>query len=122
PPAPRVGFTPWLALTGGPRACSAPPSPLSRRPGKGSARPPLPVGVHSPGHVAATDGQAKAEFWPRWRDIIALVAEERGFAIPTEGAFDWETGPHGALYVGSPDTGAQTIATTLRTPGATRRA
>jgi hypothetical protein len=36
--------------------------------------------VHSPGHVAATDEQAKAEFWPRWRDVITLMATERGFA------------------------------------------
>jgi alkanesulfonate monooxygenase SsuD/methylene tetrahydromethanopterin reductase-like flavin-dependent oxidoreductase (luciferase family) len=78
------------------------------------------VGVHSPGHVAATDDQAKAEFWPRWRDIIALIAPERGFAIPTEESFDTETGPHGALYVGSPETVAQKIATSLRTLGATR--
>ena len=76
--------------------------------------------VHSPGHVAATDEQAKAEFWPRWRDIITLIAPERGFALPTEDSFDRETGPHGALYVGSPETVAQKIATNLRALGATR--
>jgi alkanesulfonate monooxygenase SsuD/methylene tetrahydromethanopterin reductase-like flavin-dependent oxidoreductase (luciferase family) len=76
--------------------------------------------VHSPGHVAATDEQAKAEFWPRWRDIFTLVATERGFAIPTEKAFDWEIGPRGALYVGSPETVAQKIAENLRTLDATR--
>ena len=79
-------------------------------------RPPLPVMVHSPGHVAATDEQAKAEFWPRWRDIITLIAAERGFAIPTEESFDAETGPAGALYVGSPETVAQKIAANLRVP------
>jgi alkanesulfonate monooxygenase SsuD/methylene tetrahydromethanopterin reductase-like flavin-dependent oxidoreductase (luciferase family) len=52
--------------------------------------------------------------------LIALVAEERGFAIPTEESFDWETGPHGALYVGSPDTVASKIAANLRALGATR--
>ena len=62
----------------------------------------------------------KAEFWPRWREIIALIAPERGFAIPTEESFEWETGPHGALYVGSPETVAQKIATNLRALGATR--
>ena len=83
-------------------------------------RPPLPVRVHSPGHIAATDEQAKAEFWPRWRELIALVAAERGFAIPTKESFDAETGPHGALYVGSPETVAQKIATNLRALDATR--
>jgi hypothetical protein len=53
--------------------------------------------VHSPGHVAATDEQAKSEFWPRWRDTITLVAAERGFAISTQESFDRETGPHGSL-------------------------
>jgi alkanesulfonate monooxygenase SsuD/methylene tetrahydromethanopterin reductase-like flavin-dependent oxidoreductase (luciferase family) len=90
--------------------------PLSRFLG----RPPLPVLVHSPGHIAATDEQARAEFWPPWRDIITLVAAERGFAIPTEDSFDRETGPRGALYVGSPDTVARKIATNLRVLGATR--
>jgi alkanesulfonate monooxygenase SsuD/methylene tetrahydromethanopterin reductase-like flavin-dependent oxidoreductase (luciferase family) len=76
--------------------------------------------VHSPGHVATTDEQAKSEFWPRWRDIITLVAAERGFAIPTEDSFERETGPHGALYVGSPDTVANKIAANLRALDATR--
>ena len=60
-------------------------------------RPPLPVGVHSPGHVADTDEQAKAEFWPRWREIIALIAPERGFALPTEESFDWESRTDGTI-------------------------
>ena len=78
------------------------------------------MGIHSPGHVADTDEQAKAEFWPRWREIIALIAPERGFALPTEESFDWETGPHGALYVGSPEAVAQKIVKNLRALGATR--
>ncbi len=48
------------------------------------------------------------------------MAPERGFAIPTEESFDRETGPHGALYVGSPETVARKIATNLRALGATR--
>src|SRR5690349_18913511 len=100
--AARLGFSLMLAIIGGSPARFAAFSQLFQRALDKFGRPPLPVGVHSPGHVAATDEQAKAEFWPRWRDIIALVAPERGFAIPTEESFDWETGPHGALYVGSP--------------------
>src|SRR5205809_3297643 len=82
--AARYGFSLMLAIIGGPPARFAAYSELFERALEKFGRPPLPVGVHSPGHVAATDEQAKAEFWPRWRDIIALVAEERGFAIPTE--------------------------------------
>jgi alkanesulfonate monooxygenase SsuD/methylene tetrahydromethanopterin reductase-like flavin-dependent oxidoreductase (luciferase family) len=83
-------------------------------------RQPLPVGVHGPGHVASTDEQAREEFWPHWRELIRLVAVERGFAIPTEESFAYETGPQGALYVGSPETVAQKIATNLRMLGASR--
>src|SRR5262249_17520480 len=111
---PPPGFGPVRPTAGGRRARFAASSELSRRAREKSARPPLPVLVHSPGHVAATDEQAKAEFWPRWRDIVTLIAPERGFAIPTEESFDWETGPHGALYVGSPETVAEKIATNLR--------
>jgi probable LLM family oxidoreductase len=118
--AARLGFSLALAIIGGPPARFAAYSQLFQRALEKFGRPPLPVLVHSPGHVAVTDEQAKAEFWPRWRDIIALIAPERGFAIPTEESFDWETGPDGALYVGSPETVAQKIATNLRVLGANR--
>jgi len=118
--AARLGFSLALAIIGGPPARFAAYSELFRRALEKFGQPPRPVLVHSPGHVAATDEQAKAEFWPRWRAIIALVAEERGFAIPTEESFDTETGQHGALYVGAPETVAQKIATNLRALGATR--
>jgi probable LLM family oxidoreductase len=118
--AARLGFSLALAIIGGPPARFAPYSELFRRALESLGRPPLPVLVHSPGHVAATDDQAKAEFWPRWRDIITLMAAERGFAIPTEESFDEETGPRGALYVGSPETVARKIATNVKVLGATR--
>src|SRR5262249_7530130 len=54
------------------------------------------------------------------RDIITLMAPERGFAPPTSDRFDWEAGPAGALFVGSPETVARKIATNVRTLGATR--
>jgi probable LLM family oxidoreductase len=118
--AARLGFGLALAIIGGPPARFASYSELFHRALEKFGRPPLPVLVHSPGHVAATDEQAKAEFWPRWRDIFSLVAAERGFAVPTENSFERETGPHGALYVGSPETVARKIANNLQALGATR--
>ncbi|MCW2933213.1 MAG: luciferase [Actinomycetia bacterium] len=118
--AARLGFGLALAIIGGRPARFAPYSELFRRALEKFGRPPLPVLVHAPGHVAASDEQAKAEFWPRYRDTIALVAAERGFAVPTTSRFDWETGPEGALFVGSPETVARKIATNLRALGATR--
>jgi alkanesulfonate monooxygenase SsuD/methylene tetrahydromethanopterin reductase-like flavin-dependent oxidoreductase (luciferase family) len=83
-------------------------------------RAPLLVGVHAPGHVAATDDQAREEFWPRYLEVITHVSRVRGFAIPTEESFMNETGRQGALYVGSPETVAQKIAGNLRLLGANR--
>jgi probable LLM family oxidoreductase len=118
--AARLGFGLALAIIGGPPDRFAAYSDLFSRALEQFGRPPLPVMVHSPGHVAATDEAAKAEFWPRWRDIMTAMSAERGFAIPTERSFERETGPHGALYVGSPETVAQKIAANLRALSATR--
>jgi probable LLM family oxidoreductase len=118
--AARLGFSLMLAIIGGRPARFTPFSALFQQALLSYGRPPLPVGVHGPGHVAPTDEQAHAEFWPHWRELIRLVAVERGFAIPTEESFTYETGPQGALYVGSPETVAQKIATNLRALGATR--
>jgi alkanesulfonate monooxygenase SsuD/methylene tetrahydromethanopterin reductase-like flavin-dependent oxidoreductase (luciferase family) len=76
--------------------------------------------VHAPGHVAATDEQAREEFWPRYLEVIRHVSKTRGFAIPTEESFRQEIGPRGALYVGSPEVVAQKIAHNLTTLGASR--
>jgi probable LLM family oxidoreductase len=118
--AARLGFSLALAIIGGSPSRFAPYSELFRRALEKYGREPLPVLVHSPGHVAPTDEQAKAEFWPRWRELITLMAAERGFAVPTEASFDRETGPDGALYVGSPETVARKIAANLRILDATR--
>jgi probable LLM family oxidoreductase len=118
--AARLGFSLMLAIIGGPPARFSSFSQLYQHALQQYGRAPLPVGVHSPGHIAPTDEQARAEFWPRWRDIITRVSEERGFAIPTEASFDRDIGPDGALYVGSPDTVAQKIAVNLRALAATR--
>jgi len=118
--AARLGYGLALAIIGGPPARFAPFSELFSRALEKFGRPPLPVMVHSPGHVAATDEQAKAEFWPRWRDIMTAMAPVRGFAVPTRQSFERETGRSGALYVGSPETVAQKIAANLPALGATR--
>ncbi|HEV3353280.1 MAG TPA: LLM class flavin-dependent oxidoreductase [Acidimicrobiales bacterium] len=118
--AARYGFSLMLAIIGGPPARFQPFSQLFAEALERFGQPPRPVGVHGPGHVAATDEQALEEFWPRYRDLIASVAKTRGFAVPTKESFLRETGPTGALYVGSPDTVAQKIAANLPLLGATR--
>jgi probable LLM family oxidoreductase len=118
--AAHYGFSLMLAIIGGSPARFAPFSQLFRQALESFGRAALPVGVHSPGHVAATDEQARAEFWPRYREVITRFSKIRGFAIPTEDSFMHEIGQHGALHVGSPETVAQKIAQTLTSLGANR--
>jgi probable LLM family oxidoreductase len=118
--AARHGFSLMLAIIGGPPARFAPFSQLFRQALESLGRPALPVGVHSPGHVAATDEEAVEAFWPRYLEVIRHVSETRGFAIPTRESFMQEIGPRGALYVGSPETVARKIARNLPMLGASR--
>jgi probable LLM family oxidoreductase len=118
--AAHYGFSLMLAIIGGSPARFAPFSQLFQRALESFGQAPLPVGVHSPGHVAVTDEQARDEFWPRYLEVIRQISKTRGFAIPTKESFLHEIGPHGALYVGSPETVAQKIAANLTTLGANR--
>ncbi|HZE51267.1 MAG TPA: LLM class flavin-dependent oxidoreductase, partial [Jatrophihabitantaceae bacterium] len=100
--AAHYGFSLMLAIIGGNPARFAPFSELFQQALERFGRDPLPVGVHAPGHVAATDAQAQEQFWPRYLETITRFSEIRGFAVPTEASFRQEVGPHGALYVGAP--------------------
>jgi len=73
----------------------------------------LPVGVHSPGYVAATDEQALEEYWPHYRDMHARIGAERGWGPMRYEQFVMSAGPQGSLYVGSPETVAEKIARTM---------
>ncbi|MGH1548017.1 LLM class flavin-dependent oxidoreductase [Leifsonia poae] len=116
----HYGFDLMLAVIGGPAARFAPYAELFHKALEQFGRPPGRIGLHSPGHVAATDEQAREEFWPHFRDMITKVSATRGFAIPTEASFQRELGPDGSLYVGSPETVATKIAANLRILGAHR--
>jgi probable LLM family oxidoreductase len=118
--AARYGFSLMLAIIGGPPARFAPFPRLFRESLARLGEPPRPVGVHAPGHVAATDEQAVEEFGARWIEALRSVSRERGFTPPTRESFMADVGPGGALYVGSPETVAQKIVANLRTLEATR--
>jgi probable LLM family oxidoreductase len=74
----------------------------------------LAVGVHSPGHIAPTDDQARDELFPHFKANRDRIGAERGWPPVGRGEFDREI-DRGALYVGSPDTVAHKIADTVRT-------
>ncbi|GAB3207861.1 hypothetical protein GCM10027262_22600 [Nocardia tengchongensis] len=118
--AARHGFNLMLAIIGGHPARFAPFSKLYREALTRFDREQLPIGVHGPGHVAATDEVAFDEFLPRYQAMLRTVGPARGFRVPTAEQVRREVSPDGALYVGSPDTVARKIAANLRTLDATR--
>ena len=107
--AARYGLPLVLAIIGGDPLRFAPFVDLYHRALAELDRPRLPVGVHSPGHVADTDEQARDELWPHYREMHRLIGAERGWPPMTRHQFDQAAGPEGALYVGSPETVATKI-------------
>ena len=81
---------------------------------------PRPVSMHSPGHVAATDEQARAQLYPHQAAAFTQIGAERGWGAYTREQFEAGAGPTGSLFVGSPDTVATTIAWAIRTLGLSR--
>jgi probable LLM family oxidoreductase len=108
--AARYGFPMVLAIIGGDPLAFAPFVDLYRRSlaqfGKSLD---LPLAAHSPGHVAATDEQARDEAWPHHAAMMNRIGRERGWRPITRAEFDRATGPDGALFIGSPETVATKI-------------
>lgn len=82
--------------------------------------PPQPIAVHSPGHVAATDDQAKEDVWPHYEAMMTRIGRERGWPPVSKSQFEHEAGPNGALCVGSPETVAKKINRTVEALGLSR--
>jgi probable LLM family oxidoreductase len=118
--AARYGLPLTLAIIGGNPVRFKPFADLYRQALDKIGQPQLPIAVHSPGHVAPTDDQAKRELWPHYEVMINRIGGERGWPPATTAQFEREAGPHGALCVGSPETVAAKIATTARDLGLSR--
>jgi probable LLM family oxidoreductase len=108
-----------LAIIGGDARRFVPFVDLYHRAADQLGRPHRPIGVHSPGHVAATDEEAAEQFWPHYRENYGRLGRERGWPPVAKANFLNEI-RHGALYVGSPETVARKIAETAGTLGLAR--
>jgi probable LLM family oxidoreductase len=117
--AAHYGFPLMLAIIGGQADRFRPYVDLFHDLLKQNGKPSLPVGVHSPGHVAETDTQAREELWPSWREMRNRIGAERGWPPTSPGEFEREVDA-GALYVGSPETVARKIAATVKNLGVQR--
>jgi probable LLM family oxidoreductase len=117
--AARYGMPLLLAIIGGSPERFAPYVDLYHRALTQMGMPELPIGVHSPGHIAETDEQAAEELWPDYKIMRDRIGAERGWGPMGRDEFEREI-ESGSLYVGSPETVAQKIAATAKTLGIAR--
>ena len=113
------GLPLMLAIIGGSPARFAGYSQLYRQQLERFGKPALPIGAHVPGHVGATDAQAREELWPHYSTLMNRIGRERGWAPITRDHFEREASA-GALFVGSPATVAAKIVETVKTLGLSR--
>jgi probable LLM family oxidoreductase len=114
------GLPLMIAIIGGESVRFAPFVDLYHRALTQFGQPELPVGVHSPGHIADSDEEARDQLWPHWREMRNRIGAERGWGPTNRHEFDQAAGPGGSLYVGAPDTVARKIADTAQALGLSR--
>ncbi|WP_285726844.1 LLM class flavin-dependent oxidoreductase [Psychromicrobium xiongbiense] len=108
-----------LAIIGGDPGRFRPYVDLYHRASQQLGTPIMPLGAHSPGHIAATDELAREQLYPYFKATRDRIGAERGWGPtgPKEFAQEAESG---SLYVGSPETVATKIAATVKTLGLDR--
>jgi probable LLM family oxidoreductase len=112
--AARYGFPLTLAIIGGSPTRFRPYVELYHQALDRFGHTPQPIAVHSPGHVAASDDEAKNDLWPHYEAMMNRIGGERGWPAASRAQFEHEAGPQGALCVGSPDTVAKKIVNTVK--------
>jgi probable LLM family oxidoreductase len=117
--AAHYGMPMMLAIIGGDPQRFAPFSDLFRRALAQMGKPELPVGVHSHGFVGESDAQAKEDLFGDYKRMRDRIGAERGWPPLTHADFEREIA-HGSLYVGSPETVARKIVSTVKALGVAR--
>src|SRR3954470_8151894 len=118
--AARYGLPLMLAIIGGTPMQFRQYVDLNHEALRHFGQPEQPVGVHSPGYVAATDEQAIDEAWPHYAAMMDRIGRERGWRPVTREQYERTAGPEGALFVGSPRTVAEKIVRVARGLGVSR--
>lgn len=111
--AARYGFPLMLAIIGGDPRRFRQYVTLYKQTLTQMGVPMLPIGIHSPGHIADTDEQAREAMWPAFKAMHDRIGAERGWGPMSRAQFDQEV-ERGSLYVGSPETVARKIADAAR--------
>ena len=108
-----------LAIIGGDPARFEPYVDLYKRAVAHFGKEERPIGVHSPGHIAASDEEAMEQAWPAYEEMYGRLGRERGWSPVTKASYLAEV-KHGSQYTGSPETVAKKIAKTVKTLGLQR--
>jgi probable LLM family oxidoreductase len=116
----QYGYPIIFAIIGGQPRSFTPLANLYREAMEKYGHPMQQMATHSPGHVAATDEEAREEFFPHWLEQRNRIGRERGWGPAGRGEFDAMCTPEGALYVGSPETVAAKIALLKKNLGVDR--
>lgn len=106
-----LGLPLMVAIIGGETARFRPLIDLYREAGRraGFAPEQLKVGLHSPGYVAASNGEAIADYYPGYAELWTKAGKERGWPPVTRAGFDALIAPKGVLVVGSPEQVAEKL-------------
>ena len=106
-----LGLPLMVAVIGGETHRFRPLVDLYREAGEQAGHSPdsLKVGLHSLGYVANTTERAVEEFFPGYAKTFGEIGKERGWSPVSRAQFDWQSGPSGALIVGSPEDVAEKI-------------
>jgi probable LLM family oxidoreductase len=105
----KYGFGLMLAIIGGQPERFAPYVDLYRRASEQFGTTASPVGMHSPGFIAETDEEARALFYPGYRETRDRIGALRGWPPLRKDEFEADV-ESGSLYVGSPETVARKMA------------
>ncbi|MCQ6959320.1 LLM class flavin-dependent oxidoreductase [Mucilaginibacter aquariorum] len=106
-----LGLPLMVAIIGGETHRFRPLIDLYREAGEKAGHSPdrLKVGLHSIGYVGNTTKEATDDFYPGYAEVFTRIGKERGWPPVTRTQYDAQTGPTGALLIGSPEEVAEKI-------------
>jgi probable LLM family oxidoreductase len=106
-----LGIPLMVAIIGGETHRFRPLVDLYREAGEKAGHAPesLKVGLHSIGYVGNTNEEATNDFFPGYAKVFTQIGRERGWPPVTRQHYDAQTGPTGALLVGSAEEVAEKI-------------
>lgn len=107
----ELGLPLMVAVIGGETHRFRPLVDLYRTAGEeaGHSSEKLKVGLHSLGYVAANSEEALEDYFPGYAETFTRIGKERGWPPVTRSYFDAQTGPRGALVIGSAEEVAEKI-------------